>query len=97
NRRRGNLDATRPVYYPYCRAAVAARHTHVYHRNASPQDDLHLRPPGQAGAAHHPAAPGAPLPDADPGLLAEGAAAAALPELAAGSLRQLPGPSGLPA
>ena len=47
--------------------------------------------PGDAAAARRPAAAGAALPHADPQLLAAGRAGAALPQLAAGPVRQLPG------
>ena len=52
---------------------------------------------GVAGAARRAAAAGAALPDVDPQLFAAGQAGGALPQLAAGPVRQLPGAAGVPA
>ena len=68
----------------------------VHSRRPHPPHQLPLRPAGEAVAADHPAAAGAPLPDVDPRLLAAHRARDAFPELAAGSARQLPGAGGVP-
>ena len=73
---------------------VRSHHGHA--RRPEPSHHLPLRPAGRPRTPDRAAAPGAALPHADPELLAQGRAGRALPQLAAGSVRQLPGPARLP-
>ena len=75
---------------PECRDFMAIR-VALHHKTRLP-----VRPAGRADSARRPAPPCAALPDADPELLAQGQAGAALPELAARPVQQLPGSAGLP-
>ena len=71
----------------------------IHHGHAgrpAPPHLLPLRPPGQPAAADRAAAASAALPDQGAELCAQGRAPQALHQLAAGSLRQLSGPAGLP-
>ncbi len=70
------------------RPAFAAR-PHDHPRRAPSPDPLRVRPGGEPVAARDSPAPGAPLPDADPQLLAARRAGEALRQLAAGRVRQL--------
>ena len=66
---------------------------HVHSRRAVAHEPAIATTGRFAVAARRPASPGASLPDAGSELLAESGAAHALPQLAAGSARQLPGAS----
>ena len=63
---------------------------------AGASHQLHVRPAGRGAPARRPAAPGAALAHPDRGLLAAGRAGRPLRQLAAGRVRQLPGPAGVP-
>ena len=71
--------------------------SHVYSRRAHARHPLPLRPRGVARPARRPPAAGAALPDVDPQLFAAHQAGGALPQLAAGSVRQPPGAAGVSA
>ena len=65
-------------------------------RQPASRDGLQIRSADQPWTADHQAAPGAALPDAGRGLLAGDHPQEPLPELAAGPVRQLAGPAGVP-
>ena len=71
-----------------------AHHGHA--GRPAPPHLLPLRPSGRPAAADRAAATGAALPHQGAELLAQGRAQEALHQLAAGPVRQLPGPAGLP-
>ena len=69
---------------------------YAYPRRAPPRHALPIRPAGRPRAADHPIAACAPLPQQCDFVLAQGRARAALHQLAAGPVCQLPGAAGLP-
>src|SRR4051812_17833301 len=64
-------------------------------RSGTPHQ-LSVRPDGRGAPARRPAPAGSALPDADQRVLADGAPRAALRQLAAGCVRQPPGPVRVP-